>query len=1020
MLPELPCDIEGRYTVVAEIGRGSHAIVYQAYDRELERDVAVKVLREELVDSSVIERFRREIRLTSKLDHPHIAHVYGTGEWRGAPYFVIALARGPSLAERLAREHQLPVDDALAITRQVAAALGHAHRAAIIHRDVKPGNILLTPDGALLTDFGVARAIEHSASTMATSTGTVVGTLQYMSPEQLCAEKGIDGRSDQYELALVLYEMLAGVPPHVAANIEGLRALRLVGHQVPVRTHRPSVPVAVENAIERALCPTPADRFGSMGEFVVALDGGDSGSGALRVSAARRTLVPAASSTLTAQRLAARRWFMPGIVVLGVAAAGVLAAPQIRRVSSAMPVPAEHDAAAAMFTLRAVGDTARSAPIARALSDELSVWPEVQAAVSSATTVRDGTTPLEVRATALDDGTQVTAQVRVGAAVRWVMVRVPTGGGARGDSLRLLAGRVLMACRVAPDSAEVLTYVRERPTAAVRKFGEAWASVLAGALVEAEMKFAEAARSGTVPQAVLWQAIVGSWRQPKAPAAWREAARAAGAYSAVFTTRDALIVTALQAQSQSRSPEACDAFRRASGIDGGSFAAWYGLGMCQQLDSIVVADTRSPSGARFRTSHWSAATAFEGAIARLPAPALVSMFDKLPITTFAVSSTRRTGVWQKASGASYAGLPSVNADSIVVFPMPVRIFASGSSAAIPQSNQRAVRLGRERLLTLTGGLVRRVPSSVQASLMHARALEYSGFLSSGDAGTSALPALAGALRGARSRGDSIVIATALIRVHLRLGEFGQARAVGAQLLSRSAATTPDELDQLIAIAVLLSRREQAESLLTRSITLSGTNSSGLPSQAALHVARYVLAPANGGCSAQSSLRDAALDALQGHYSRAELQGAVMRWLTPGDWARLSCLGAPLPVGEYEGDPLLISFRAFHEGNLAAAAASVHRMLAGRDGVAAGSVAWDTRFLELWLLTQAGDSTTARAQLVTAVRDLSGSMDHVMYDFTHTAGLRRTLALCDSLFAGTATQSIGAKCGAAGMMLSGGR
>ncbi|HYW51197.1 MAG TPA: serine/threonine-protein kinase, partial [Gemmatimonadaceae bacterium] len=172
MPPALPWKIEDRYTIVAEIGHGSHAIVYRAIDRMLEREVAIKVLRAELVDSDIGERFRREIRLTSQLAHPNIAHVYGTGEFMGSPYFVIELARGRSLAERLAIEPQLPVDEAFAITRQVASALGHAHRAGIIHRDVKPANILLTPDGALLTDFGVARAIDAGVGTLATSTGT--------------------------------------------------------------------------------------------------------------------------------------------------------------------------------------------------------------------------------------------------------------------------------------------------------------------------------------------------------------------------------------------------------------------------------------------------------------------------------------------------------------------------------------------------------------------------------------------------------------------------------------------------------------------------------------------------------------------------------------------------------------------------------------------------------------------------------------------------------------------------------
>ena len=998
MLPVLPCDIEGRYTVVAELGRGSHAIVYQAHDRVLERDVAIKVLREELVDSSVRERFRREIRLTSRLDHPNIAHVYGTGEWRGAPYFVIALARGPSLADRLSREHQLPVDEALSITRQVAAALGHAHKASIIHRDVKPGNILLTPDGALLTDFGVARAIEHSSSTLATSTGTAVGTLQYMSPEQLCAEKGVDGRSDQYELALVLYEMLAGVPPHVAANIEGLRALRLVGQQVPVRTHRPSVSVAVEQAIERALCPTPADRFGSMGEFVAALDGGDSGSGALRVSASRRTLVAQMIGAGSAPRTGARRWLMPGIAALGVAAAAILAAPRLQRAGLASPI-ADATAAASMFSLSPVGDTTRSAPVVRALSDELSAWPDVQAGAATPTDARrEAGTPIEVRATNLDGGTQVTAQLRTGGVVRRVMMRLPAGDVGSADSLRLLAGRVLMAAMVSPDSAERLTVVRERPTAAVRKFGEAWASLLSGDLGEAEVRFAEAGRSGAVPQAVLWQAIVGSWRQPKAPAAWREAARLAAERSGEMIVRDSIISMALHFEASDRIVDGCASFASATRIDGGPFVAWYGLANCLQKDSVVVRDAHSPTGSRFRTSHWGALEAYSAAVERLPSVGLVPLFDRLPEVSMALNASVRRGWQADAGGGAFAGLSGLAGDSVVVWPLPMSRFASGERAVVPATYQQAIRLSRTRLLSLTRQIAQRAPFSVAAQFAYARALELAGVLQAPASSASARNALSAASRLARTKADSIDVASAQVRVALRSAGFAEARAIAAQALRSIEPSTADEQTRFAILAMLINRPDLAEALATRAFTAAGSAShpGGLPAATAALVARYHVAAASTDCGDARTQRAAAIGALRSRFSPNELSSAIAQWITPADWAALSCDGATPPADLAADNPVARTLVALASGDTAGAARILRDRAKRRAGASESTLAWDTRQLELALTLRATDSSATRRLLELAFDQIEDTMDFILHDFAQVAGLRRALTLCAEL------------------------
>ena len=250
MIASLPFRIDRRYTLVAEIGHGAHAVVYRAADALLQRDVAIKMLREDVLESDVGARFAQEIRISSRLDHPHIAHVRDTGEWMGRPFFVTELASDASLDARMAREGPLGVDEAVTIAVQLAEALHYAHQQGIVHRDVKPENVLMSGDGALLADFGIARAVGMlTEKALVTSTGIAVGTLLYMSPEQICAEKHIDGHSDQYSLGLVLYEMLTGVRPHQSASVEGLRSLRLAGKQHAAHFHRPSVPANV-NAVD--------------------------------------------------------------------------------------------------------------------------------------------------------------------------------------------------------------------------------------------------------------------------------------------------------------------------------------------------------------------------------------------------------------------------------------------------------------------------------------------------------------------------------------------------------------------------------------------------------------------------------------------------------------------------------------------------------------------------------------------------------------------------------------------------
>jgi serine/threonine-protein kinase len=259
-----------RYRIEREIGRGGMATVYLADDLRHGRKVALKVLQPELAFAVGSERFLREIEIAARVSHPHIVPLYDSGASEGYLYYVMPFVEGESLRQKLDREKSLPIDQALSITRDVAAALEYAHARDVVHRDIKPENILFHAGEALLADFGIALAVRAATERRITGTGLVVGTPQYMSPEQALSET-TDARSDLYSLGCVLYEMLAGEQPYTGPTAQSVIAKRLVDPVPSVRRLRPEVPANVDAALVKAMAKLPADRFSSVAEFVKSL-----------------------------------------------------------------------------------------------------------------------------------------------------------------------------------------------------------------------------------------------------------------------------------------------------------------------------------------------------------------------------------------------------------------------------------------------------------------------------------------------------------------------------------------------------------------------------------------------------------------------------------------------------------------------------------------------------------------------------------------------------------------------------
>lgn len=269
--------LSGRYVVEREIARGGMATVYLARDLQRDEQVAVKVMNPRLATVLGTERFLREIQVAGKMDHPHIVPLYDSGNAGGVLYYIMPYVQGESLHERLQREKRLALADALRITRDVAGALGYAHGLGVLHRDVKPENILLAGGHALVADFGLARAIGATGYHRLTQTGFIVGTAYYLSPEQLREDRDLDQRADIYSLGCLLYEMLTGGPPYTGASLKEV-VTRIIRSPVPsVRRLHPSVPAAVDEAISRALAKSAADRFETMQDFAAALSGQGAG-----------------------------------------------------------------------------------------------------------------------------------------------------------------------------------------------------------------------------------------------------------------------------------------------------------------------------------------------------------------------------------------------------------------------------------------------------------------------------------------------------------------------------------------------------------------------------------------------------------------------------------------------------------------------------------------------------------------------------------------------------------------------
>ncbi len=346
----LTAALADRYRIERELGQGGMATVYLAHDVRHDRKVALKVLRPELSAILGAERFLAEIKTTANLQHPHILSLFDSGEADGLVFYVMPYVEGESLRDRIRREKQLPVDDAVRITREVADALDYAHRHGVVHRDIKPENILLHDGRAQVADFGIALAVSRSeGGTRMTETGMSLGTPHYMSPEQAMGEREITAKSDVYALGCVLYEMLTGEPPFTGPTAQAIIARVMTEEPRSLTLQRKTIPPHVEAAVRQALEKLPADRFATAHEFAAAL----ASPGFAGATAATRAAAPVRRAAGWRDRLRDPVTLVPSLVAVG---ALVLALGLARRPRAATPLPPIRFAIAATDSSRPVAN----------------------------------------------------------------------------------------------------------------------------------------------------------------------------------------------------------------------------------------------------------------------------------------------------------------------------------------------------------------------------------------------------------------------------------------------------------------------------------------------------------------------------------------------------------------------------------------------------------------------------------------------------------------------------------------
>ncbi len=989
VLPRLRSALAERYEVERELGRGGMAIVYVARDLRHDRSVAIKVLRPELSVSLGADRFLREIQIAARLQHPHILALYDSGEADGLLYYVMPYVEGESLGQRLRRETQLPVGEALQLAREVAEALSYAHSHEVVHRDIKPDNIMLTGGHALVADFGIARAVSAAGLESLTDSGMAIGTPAYMSPEQGTGSSTVDGRSDVYSLGCVLYEMLAGEPPFSGPTGQAIIARHVSERPPSLQIVRPAVSRDLEDIVTTAIAKVPADRFGTAGQFADAIRGLETG------AQKRRRL------------LLGQRRFVAAATALVLGFAGLmwwLSDGPVRPLDPSLYVIAPFENRAGRGVASLDGHEAQWF-----LSKAFRSWDDVSVAnpflVSDALRRRgDGPYGQQTWFSASKD-------VGAGRLIRGEIFEIGDGVQLAAYSYDVASGSELQDERVSvsPDLRDLLDQFLQlaaglldmeprpavfgtRSRAAGIAFVDGRVALQDGHIELAAQKFSEASRSDPrFADAHFWLAQVMLWSGDSSEMWSSSARRAAELRDQLSEPRDRALVDPLLDLADGRLWEACEAYRRLATQDSANFAAWFGLGECYQRDNAVLQDPASPSGWRFRRGYHGALDSYRRGLAMLPS-FTEAFYSRLSSLLFVQRHRVRIGHGLAPDTATFGAYPSLENDTLAFVPYPAADVRGAESWALPPTHGAALARNREVLGEIVTAWAQAYPNSPAALQAVALKLENLG---SGQL-TIALREIGSARKVANTSHQQFELAVIEARLLLKLSEFERAQVLAESLLSAWPEPEPPQAQSLAALAALTGHAHRAASLLARyspQLREDDARFRGLPLPVLEAREKFRGYASLGGPRDSLVAVEQRIDALVSSMVPPARVEVEKRTLLEGPAALAFAQLDLTTAHRAESDNYLIKMQwALRQGDTAAVTSRFARLREIRQEIRPGDVAIEMTYQEAWLLLQLGDTLAATELLDRSLTALPAFGNALLKAPPGPAALVRAMAL----------------------------
>ena len=1001
--------VQDRYRVEREIGHGGMAQVYLAEELQHHRPVAIKILLEDLAYAIGHDRFLREVDVAAQLGHPNIlplldsGTVPATGTHPARPYFVMPFVEGESLKQRMARD-PMSLREVLDVVRPVAAALDHAHARGIVHRDVKPANILLTGGTAVVADFGIARALNRSVvETTLTETGLIIGTPAYMSPEQGGTGETVDIRTDIYALGCVVYEMLAGRPPFVADNALAVLARHRLDPPPPLDEARPDLPLGVAAAVHRALAKPPERRFATAGAFA----------DALREAAEQPTGSAAIVLGTALRRHRTAAWIAAGAVV----AAGVALAAGL------LPNPVSGGGPAVDTTRFAIlpveqADSGHGAIIQGLLRDAFARWSGISVADGFQLREQLERRPLQ----AARHGAQAASIAQAGGAGRlvrsvasqaggtlWIeatlfdtrtstelasrTVTMDTSLGNAQPVLESLADSLLLKGTTSPAALGAAPGTGSgygtRSIPAMHAFGRGQQALEAWDLAAADSAFNQALDDdGQFTQAALWLALVRSWTGQPTPS-WSSAAQQAWSGRDRLALRDRVIAAALVSRANGQMGTACPRWDSLAHASPNDFVNWYGLGDCLASDKAVLRDPASASGWRFRTSYHAALAAYRQAYQLVPS-ILMALRDRdfQSVRRLYKTSRQDRRIGQAGDGTRFMAAPSWSHDSLALVPWPV---AEAAGIAPPRTNiAEAVGHQRELYYQTVSAWVGAYPDNPDVLAALAQAQEML-------ADPAAISTMLRARRLASTSVDRLRISVAAVALQLKqalpddTAAMAQAVRLADSLVDADAARDAQDHLKLATLAALTGRTTAALRHLRNPGVGALLDAPRVLSQ--LGPALELFAALGGPRDSLAAIEGTVRDLIETQPLAADRPVARLRWL-----ARPATLAWPEYVSPLigqlrgQGDYFLDAIAAAIAGDTAGALAPLDTVAEWRTASGTGPVSVDQLPSLASVYAVAGRKDQAAALLDATLLHLFGTGPDALNEPVRAASLGRSVVL----------------------------